>query len=154
MASLCLKGKKKIQIPLCGIRGPLCDTNSVPSLPLQPYFSKDPLVLLILSHAKCFVILQILWLFLCPCFGSSYLLFFLKFYLPKPSFPSLPPILWTNLSLKADSVQRPSPLRPSLLLLEFPTKQWEPKGQWSFGFFCFCFFNNVMSFFLSSFYYY
>lgn len=131
MASLCLK-RKKIQIPLCGIRGPLCDTRSGPSLPLQPYFSKDPLVLLILSHAKCFEILQMRWLFCAHAFAQVICCFW-KVHLPKRSFPFRSLILLPNLSLKTDSVQRLPPWDlPSFLLLEFPIKQWLPKGHQPF----------------------
>lgn len=115
--------RKKIEIPLCGIRGPLCDTRSGCSLPLQLYFSKGPLLLLALSHAQSFTVLQILRLFCAQAFAQ---VICFSAHLPNPLSPPTPTPL-TNLFLKTDSVQRPLPSR---LPLQFPYKTVMPKGQW------------------------
>lgn len=71
--------------------------------------------------------------FLCPCFCSSYLLV-LKGLPSKTVFSFQSIILLTNLSLRTDRVQRLAPWDlPSFLLLEFPIKQWLPKGHQPFN---------------------
>lgn len=136
MASLCLKGKKKIQIPLCGIRGSLCNARSGPSSPLQSYFSKD------LSCFLYSVMQNVLQCSECPGFSFPFcahvcaqvICFFWKIYLSKPSFPSLPPILLTNLSFKVWFSFRAISSETFLpdCFSSSPIKQWLPKEQQQF----------------------
>ena len=73
-----------------------------------------------------------LWLF-CAGAVAQAICFFWKVHLPKQSFPFRSLILLTSLSLETDSVQSLPPWDPpSFLLLEFPIKQWLPKGHQPF----------------------
>lgn len=103
--------KKKIQIPLGSIRGPLCAMRSGLSLPLQPYFSKP------LSCSFYPVwnseILQMLWLF-CAHALAQVNCFLWKVHLPKLSFPPSNSI--DQLILKDRFSSKATPLGPSFLL--------------------------------------
>ena len=86
--SLMPKGKKKIWIPLWGMRSPLCGMRCGPSLPLQPHFQSPSR-----AHAKCSAILPRLWLF-CALASAHVNCFFWKVHLPKPSFPPSLQLYW------------------------------------------------------------
>lgn len=129
MASLCLRRKKKNPNSFVWHKRSFVWHKVWPLITSPAVFLKRPSRAPYTQSCKMFWNSPNALAFLCPCFCSSYLLF-LKGPPSKRSFLFCSLILLTNLSLETDSVQSLPPWDlPSSLLLEFPIKQWLPKGQ-------------------------